>query len=160
MKQDLRTEEDLDRGFTLVELLVVMLIIGVLVAIAIPLFLGQRAKSRDVAVKSDLSNLGKEVEAYYVDYTAPPEVFAWEGRYYITNPGYPNTDAGRISDGVKFVGSFGQDPMVLEVRADNTDWTATDWCFALTDPNGSAKTFKFSAKNGLEPGTCASPTAP
>ncbi|MDQ1687074.1 MAG: hypothetical protein QOK42_49 [Frankiaceae bacterium] len=46
-----------DDGFTLVELLVTMLIIGVLCGIAIPVFLTQRHKATASAAKSDLSNI-------------------------------------------------------------------------------------------------------
>ena len=49
-------------GFTLVELLVVILVIGVLTAIAVPVFLNQRNKAAEASVKSDLKSLGVEME--------------------------------------------------------------------------------------------------
>ena len=56
-----------EEGFTLIELLVVIIIIGILAAIAIPVFLNQRAKGWDSAVKADLRNAATAQETFLTD---------------------------------------------------------------------------------------------
>lgn len=51
-------------GFTIVELLIVIVVIGILAAITIVSFNGVTAKANDTAVKSDLANISKKSQAY------------------------------------------------------------------------------------------------
>lgn len=53
------------RGFTLVELLIVILIIGVLAVIALPNFVRTRERAYVAALKSDLRNLATAEEDYF-----------------------------------------------------------------------------------------------
>ena len=56
-----------DNGFTLVELMVVVLIIAILIAIAIPTFLGARVRAQDRAAQSNLRNALTAAKVYYAD---------------------------------------------------------------------------------------------
>ena len=68
-----RRREPDEHGFTLIELMVVVLIIAILIAIAIPTFLGARQRAQDRAAQSDLRNALTAEKTSYTDtqsYTA------------------------------------------------------------------------------------------
>lgn len=73
---ELATHRDGDRaesGFTLIELMVVVLIIAILIAIAIPTFLGARQRAQNRAAQSNLRNALTAEKTFYTDgeaYTA------------------------------------------------------------------------------------------
>ena len=56
------------RGFTMIELLMVIVIIGILVTVLIPRYSSSRDKAYVAAMVSDLRNLATAEESYYYDY--------------------------------------------------------------------------------------------
>jgi len=97
------------KGFTLIELMIVIAIIGILAAIAIPQFGAYRRRGYNSSVQADLKNLSTCEEAYFTDeytYTATMAN--------VTGAAYGNY---KTSDGV-----------VISISAANsTDFTATGY---------------------------------
>lgn len=60
------------KGFTLVELLVVMSIIGVLASLAVGSFRNAQTRGRDATRKSDLKQIAHSLELFYADYGRYP----------------------------------------------------------------------------------------
>lgn len=147
-----------DEGFTLIELLVVIIIIGILAAIAIPVFLNQRDKGYDAAVRSDLHNVGLAEEAYLTD----------NGVYVAGNVNWSmnplSTEQARISPPQDYSGTTG---IVLEVfktvsgTATGGSGTTGTVGFCLYATSSSGRTWEYnSTAGGLDPNPVTSTTCP
>ena len=62
------------RGFTLIEVMIVIAIIGILVAVAIPNFISYRRRGYDAVAQSDAKNSFTAARAYFTDF--PGKVFS------------------------------------------------------------------------------------
>ena len=67
MIDKLRERRENEEGFTLIELMVVVLIIAILLAIAIPTFLGARNRANDRAAQSSLRNALTAAKVLFTD---------------------------------------------------------------------------------------------
>lgn len=129
-----------EEGFTLIELLVVIIIIGILAAIAIPVFLNQRAKGWDSAVKADLRNAATAQETYLTD----------NGVYSVETPAVGGT-GGELGDvGFKYSPATNYDGGIAAITVDAN--TNQDYCLEATSASG--KVFSYSSPDGLAEAAC------
>lgn len=113
-------------GFSMIELFVIMIIIGILAAIAIPLLVRQRERAVHASLRSDLRNAATTMETYYLE----------KGQYAASAldleapfPTDKNTDLTIVATGN----------------------AADSYCLKATNPGSSSAIYYDSDKGGVQP---------
>jgi len=135
-----------------------MIIIGVLAAIAIPVFLNQRRKAQDSAAKADVTTLGKELATYFVDSCKAPTIGAVNAHWELTVAAATAADAPCTTPTTAIV--TGTPAADLGKQSNNVTLLSqhlvddSNWCVSVQNLKGDSKQFKYSAKNGMQAGDC------
>ena len=128
-----------DKGFTLIELMVVVLIIAILIAIAIPTFLGLRRRAQDRAAQSDLRNGLTAAKAFYTDAEAYTGFNAAAGE--TIEPSLTWNDAAGATANNVHVVLVGAQELVLNTLSES----GTSFCIADLSTGATAGTVRGSA---------------
>jgi prepilin-type N-terminal cleavage/methylation domain-containing protein len=114
-----------EAGFTIIELLIVIAIIGILATLVLTNFQGAQAKGRDTVRKNDINSVYQKLEEYYNE-----------------NGNYPTTLTATVLPGIDAEALTDEDGNAFVITT--TDISATDPVDAGT-PNGSTNEYAYAA---------------
>ena len=166
MLEHLKERRQSEEGFTLIELMVVVLIMGILMAIAIPTFLATQGSAHDASAKSNATNAFTNEKAYFED----NQVFIdagttggatldanlpWGANGFAPAVGKVTAAAGSTAAGVITEAAAGATGAALVVEASSTSGN----CFYIEDdettPNAPVIAYGESSGGCVKPTTLA-----